>query len=114
MPPRKDDPPEPTAEELANSVYYNSFVAAFGEQNAKGIVECGLHHRTRLRVEPFLDCLIVALTYECFLPPYSNQHNFTIMTADAFRWCRDNDVDFAEYKGKGDVADYYAKKLVEL
>lgn len=114
MPAPKADPAEPTLEEVVvSSQAYHAFVAAFGEEDAQRVLDCGLHHRTRPRLtDPFVDCLVIAVGYDC-LTDYHDTHGFEAPGRQILDWIKSN-IDIEPYADLGDVMDVFKQKFKEF
>jgi len=105
-------PVELTPADVAQiSPLYNAFVAELGEHDAAIILHCGGHRKDRARLTDYLtDCVIVAISYECFTTFHAN-HGFANPTNVLRSWINTN-VDFSAYTAAelpGDMMDAYKK-----
>ena len=96
MPKGRQYAPELTLAEAVASPTYQKFREAFGEHDAKQVLVAGAHWRERDRLSDcFVDCLAVAVAYECFTE-FRVQHKFSAPSESYLRWIRE-EVSFAEY-----------------
>lgn len=113
MPAAKADPIELTFSEVQEtSLVCSKFADHFSVEDAKTVVNCGLHHRTRQRLEdPFVDCLVIGIAFDCFTT-FREHHGFTASSEAIRQWIIAH-VDLEPYRD-GDVMTNFKSKFKEF